>query len=211
MTAHNRTGTSTATVTSDTVYGPLGDIAITGLTGQGPYAAFTVAVDPRGLSAAVTITVRADGALVKVISASTGSGAFSTDYNVKVGFGKAVRVNAYARRGGESSSDQATTTTGSGTVTVTSHDASSCSGAPCTTKAVTITVDNLAFSRSITCSIRAGGSTWGGITFSTDSSGHAAYDVPESDFVATSGTGYTFTCDDNGTPDAPVTRDWTAP
>ncbi len=46
LTAHNSTGTSIATVTSDTVYGPLGDISVTGLTGQGPYAAFTVVGRP---------------------------------------------------------------------------------------------------------------------------------------------------------------------
>ena len=211
LTAHNSTGTSIATVTSDTVYGPLGDISVTGLTGQGPYAAFTVSVDPLGLAATITITVRADNAVVRTISGSTGAGPFSSDYNVKVGYGKSVRVSVLARRGSDSSTDQATTSTGTGQVTVTSHDASSCTGTPCTTKAVTITVDNLAFSRTTTCAIRNGSTVWGGLSFTTDSSGHAAYDVPEGDFVATSGTTYTFTCDDDGSPRAPVTRDWTAP
>ncbi len=212
LTATNSSASSVATVRPDTVFGPLGAVSVTGLVGQGPYVAFTVGVDPMGLPASVTVRVIANGATVATLTDGTGPGPYSAAHEVKVGYGKNVRVIALATRSGDSTTDQATTSTGTGRVTVSSQPAGSCAPAnPCDTLAVTLTVDNLAFSRQITCTIQGPAQTWGDLAFPTDSRGHATYDVPESAFTATSGTAYTVSCDDSGTPAAPATTRWTAP
>jgi len=206
LTATNSTASSTASVTSDTVYGPLGDVHITGLTDQGPYVAFSVDVDPAGLPATLQLVVTAGGTPVYSSTDAIGSSPYAHAYAVKAGFSTHVIVQALVRRGPDSTSDRSSTNTNAGDVTVECTTDASCSDG-----AVTISVINLAYSRQITCSITEFGSMWGGITFTTDSSGNAAYPVPTTTFTATSGTAYTVKCDDAGSPPAPVTTTWTAP
>lgn len=206
LTATNSTGSSSATVTSDTVYGPLGDVSVTGTQDEGPDAVFTVAVDPRGLPTQLQVSVTADGVEVYSSSDTIGPGPYSRDLDVKAGFGKHVTVTAVASRGGDSTSDRGSTNTGSGDVTVTCTTDAGCSDG-----AVTIQVDNLAFSRQISCTISSGGTDLATVGFATDATGGAAYDVATSDFQATSGTAYSVSCDDARTPAAPVTTTWRAP
>ncbi len=209
LTATNSAASSSASVTSDTVYGPLKNLTISELQAQGPYAVFTVSLDPQGLAARVTVDVRAGGETVLRTTDTTGVGLYSRPFEVKVGYTTNVRVTVTATRAatGESLSagpDLVRTTVGAVSVTCTTDSG-------CSDGAVTLHVDNLAFSRQLTCSISTGGAEWGGLTFATDALGRADYAVPTSLFVATSGTTYTVKCDDAGTPAAPVTTTWRAP
>ncbi len=213
LTATNSTGSSTARVTSDIVSGPLGQIQIgPDLHAEGPYAVFSVSVDPRGSPAQVVVEVRADGTRVFSKTTTTGTGPYSDTLEVKAGFGKNVRVTARVQRVGadgstDANTDTALTRTGAGEVSV------SCTAdATCSDGAITIAVSNFGFSKEILCRVSDGSTGWGDLRFMTGSSGSGSLDVPTASFSAVSGTDYTIRCDDtNPSVDATVSTGWTAP
>lgn len=213
LTARNSSSVpSVGEVTSDVVYGPLLDTNVTGLRAEGPYVAFAVEVDPQGLPAKVAVTVQVDGRRFDTLSDVTGAGPYAGQFAVKVGYGAQVTVTAKATRGSEQTSDADGTGTGIGTVSVTGAPASTCVPAqPCSDQRVTISVDNLPFSATVSCVINRPARNWGPFSFGTGPAGGATFEVPEVDFTANTGTSYEVVCDDGVAPAAPVSTVWDAP
>jgi hypothetical protein len=213
LTARNSSpNPSEASVTSDIVYGPVGQIAISDLHPEGPYAVFTVTVDPQGLPARVTVKISVDGRLHDTITEDTAGGPYRKTHSVKVGYDQAVDVAVDATRRGDSTADSANTATTSGSVSVAGDRASSCvAGQPCAERAVTITVRNLSFSKRVSCTFSLRNQDWGPFTMTTGSSGGGSVQVPEAAFVATADQTYTVSCDDQASPSTPVTKDWSVP
>ena len=207
---------SEAVVTSDIVYGPVGQIRIVNPRPEGPYAAFSVAVDPQGLPVTVTVKVSVGGRTMANVTEDTTGGPFTVTHSVKVGFGQSVAIWVEATRRikgtSDTTTDTATTTTGQGTVTLTGTPASTCvAGQPCTDVQVSIAVRNMAFTKRVGCTISLRNQDWGPFSLTTSSTGGGSVDVPEADFLAITGTAYDVTCDDSSAPSAPVTTTWTAP
>jgi hypothetical protein len=175
-----------------------------------------VAVDPQGLPVTVTVKVSVGGRTMANVTEDTTGGPFTVTHSVKVGFGQSVAIWVEATRRikgtSDTTTDTATTTTGQGTVTLTGTPASTCvAGQPCTDVQVSIAVRNMAFTKRVGCTISLRNQDWGPFSLTTSSTGGGSVDVPEADFLATTGTAYDVTCDDSSAPSAPVTTTWTAP
>ncbi len=221
LTASNSSSVpSQTTVTSDTVYGPLSATTVSGLLADGPYAVWSVSVDPQGLPATVTVEVKVSGKTVTTFTDQTTGAPFTRDdYAVKVGYDTPVSVTATTKRTNPGTPPQSEMTTSgekltrtdTGTVAVKSRDASTCvENEPCSDLAVTLVVRNLPSSRRVTCEI-TGPDQDVTQAFNTDSSGKARHDVPEDVFTATSGSRYDVSCDDATSPATPVSTTWVAP
>lgn len=210
---------STATVQSDVVYGPLGPTRISDLRSEGPYLAWSVTVDPQGLPASVAVTVKVGPKVVAIYSNMTTGAPYTRTYRRKVGYDTEVVIEATTTRQNPgtpprtetSESGPATITTGVGTLTVEGSPASTCvPGQPCNDTRVRLLARNLPVSSRITCVIAKPGADVR-VQFTTTANGAANYSVPETQFVASTGTTYRFSCDDGVFPDAPVTASWSPP
>ncbi|MBR7743255.1 hypothetical protein KC207_08130 [Phycicoccus sp. BSK3Z-2] len=200
---------SSAQVTSDVVYGPLGAVDVTVLATVGPYVTFSVAVDPAGREADVAVSV--DGGVPGTADPpgrTTSRGPWAGQYTVKVGYDRSVQVAASVSRGGQTRDGSAGATTGTATVTVSETDAGSGDGR------VTVSLDGASPSTVMTCTIRRGGlglgDRWEG-TVETDAAGDGSRAVPAEELTVGSGRTYDVSCDDTRSPATPVETEWTAP
>ena len=210
LTATNSAGAgSSAGATTDTVYGPVGDVAVSDVVTVGPYVSFTLSVDPRGLPVDVGYTV--EGGIRQSGGDTTGGQAWSARFTEKVGFDANLRISATAARGGDRTSATATTSTGSGAVTVPEDSVVPDDDG---TFRIDVAVGNLAPSATITCAIDPQGLGLGQtvtVTLETGGAGNARTAVPPDRFSAESGRRYTISCDDAGGPPTPVRTQWQAP
>ncbi|MGG5259064.1 Ig-like domain-containing protein [Phycicoccus avicenniae] len=197
---------STTSVDSDVVYGPLGPASIEIVSTVGPYVTFTVRADPNGRPADVAVTVSGGIAGDVQIDDTTGGGPYVETFTRKVGFSSDLTLAARVTRGSDTQTASGTASTAQGTLRARQ-------GAPAP-EGVTLflTAENLSPSRTLQCVIDeegTGGTTT--VTLDTDAAGNGTRAVPASEFAATSGTRYTITCDDGAAPETPVRRTWVAP
>jgi hypothetical protein len=206
--ATNTTGSTRATVTSDTVHGPLGPVQITSVSAQGPDVSFDVSADAAGLPAKLTVTVAAGGSRVGGWTEDIGIATFSRHYSVKAGYSTDVSITADVDRGDSQASGRASQSTGAGKASLSCT--AGAAGTACTGGTVTVHVSDLTYSSQITCQLRsAAGSA--SVGMQTDSRGSADTGVPAGTLTVRSGTTYTVSCDDSRSPSTPVTATWTAP
>lgn len=208
LTATNTGGlSSTATVASDTVYGPIVGTAVRSVGDQGPYVTFVAATDPQGLPADVDVRVLDSFGRTLWQDTTSTAAAWEQAYAVKVGYSTPVQITVSAVRRNPSSTGEAAqgAATRAGSVSV------STTPIPDTTTArIRISLNNVPPSTLVRCEISRGGQSWT-VGVPTNAAGDAAYDVPPADFTAESGRRYGISCDDNANPQAPVTTSWDTP
>ncbi|QIM19967.1 fibronectin type III domain-containing protein [Phycicoccus sp. HDW14] len=207
LTATNSGGKSSSTsVTSDVVYGPLGPASVDVVSTVGPWVTFTVSAEPNGRPADVSVVVSGGVAGDVRVDDTTGGGSFTQTYKRKVGFSRDIGLAVTVTRGSDSVSGNGSARTRGGSVTATGDPL------PDGSVQLTLTAANLTASTTLQCVVDEQGS--GGTTsvgLDTDADGNGTRTVPESEFTATSGRRYTITCDDGQAPETPVRRTWVAP
>ncbi|QKE83755.1 fibronectin type III domain-containing protein [Arthrobacter sp. NEB 688] len=201
LTATNSAGlSSSARVTSDVVYGPLGAVGVSVESTVGAYVTYVVTVDANGRAADVAVSVQGgvDGTLAPDPD-RTGAGPWTQRYRTKVGYGRDVTIEATATRGGDSRSSSTTASTGTGTLAARSEG-----------DVITLRARNLTASATMRCTITPEGGDPVRATFETDAGGDFGPDAPTTGLTPVPGTRYTITCDDNRDPATPVEDTWTA-
>lgn len=206
LTASNSVGSRDVQITSDTVYGPISDSAITAVSTGGPYVRFTAQTNPQGLPASVRIRVRdAGGGVRETIEETTAGSPWSKSYSFKLDYERGYTITMEVSRNSDVQTVSADVSTSAGNVTVTATPIPET-----TTSKVRVRTDNLPPSATLRCTIsRANQSV--AFTFPSNASGVGTYDVPEADFVAESGRTYQVSCDDTQQPNRPVQISWQAP
>lgn len=201
LTATNRSAaTARATAVSDVVHGLPTTPTITGNGAGGSDIAFTVAEDPQGAPADLSIVVDVGGRKLFTDTVTTTGQAWSQGYRVKVGIAARATITAVASRGGaDPARASGSATSGTPAVAMT-QDA---------TGHLVLALRDFASDQAVRCEITPKGAKAFTVTTPPDADGDQTYTVPG--YLPAGDAEHTISCDDTRAPAAPTTVTWTSP